>query len=550
MKRSFFILCVFILTGFLTPHPLFPTDPAPLSLTTAEASNFTRTTLYKEVIEFLFIMQKKSNRIKILELATSTEGRMIPMVVISEPGIKSASECRLSQKPVVLINANIHAGEVEGKEAALMLIREFANHKCDNLLKNQVVLIIPIFNPDGNEKLGKNRRDNGPEQAGTRANGQNLDLNRDFLKMESPEVKALIKCFNEWDPVLFVDLHTTNGSYHREPVTYMTLNNPNTAAPLRDYMWNKFFPATSEILKKKYGYDSLPYGNFVDRAQPEKGWRNHAFEARYSTNYAGLRNMFTILDENYSHADFKTRVLACFGFIKSILEYTDRNIIEMREMLQEVNRDTTGNFHREKFTLAYKNEQLSRITIKSYEFKKKKIKPEDRKKYPPWYGDYLVTPTKKHRDYTVPYFTKAVPTREIELPTAYILTPHHDEIVQKLKDHGITVEKIRKAATARVEKFVIEELKLANRMYQGHVFVTLKGSYVEEDITLAKDAYYISMEQPLARLIAILLEPECSDSFAAWGFFNRELARQWSSRFGDYPVYRLHKPIPLELYQD
>lgn len=550
MKRSIFTLCIILLFGMLAPHLLFPEVPAPPTLTTAEESNFTRTTLYTEVIEFLFAVQKKTNRVKILELATSTEGRMIPMVVISEPGIKSVRECRLSQKPVVLINANIHAGEVEGKEASLMLIRDFANHKYDNLLKNQVILIVPIFNPDGNEKLGKNRRDNGPDQAGIRANGQNLDLNRDFLKMESPEVKALVKCFNEWEPVLFVDLHTTNGSYHREPVTYMTLNNPNTAESLRDYMWDKFFPATAEILKKKYKYDSLPYGNFVDRAQPEKGWRNHAFEARYSTNYAGLRNMFTILDENYSHADFKTRVLACFGFVKSILEYTDRNIMEMRKMLDEVNRDTAGNFHRGKFAIDYKNEQLSEITIKSYDFKKEKIKPEDRKKYPSWYGDYLITPTKTHKDYTVPYFTKAVPTREIELPAAYIVAPYHDYIVQKLKEHGITVEKVRKAAAVRAEKFVIEELKLANSLYQGHVFVTLKGRYQEADITIPKGSYYISMEQPLARVIAILLEPECSDSFAAWGFFNRELARQWSSRFGEYPVYRLHEPTPLELYRD
>jgi hypothetical protein len=495
-------------------------------------------------------MQKKSNRIKILELTTSTEGRMIPMVVISEPGIKSVRECRLSRKPVVLINANIHAGEVEGKEASLMLIRDFANHKNDSLLKNQVLLIIPMFNPDGNEKLGDNRRDNGPEQAGTRANGQNLDLNRDFLKMESPEVKALIACFNDWDPVLFVDLHTTNGSYHREPVTYMTLNNPNSAQSLGDYMWQKFFPAASRILKETYGYDSLPYGNFVDRAEPEKGWAVDAFEARYGTNYAGLRNMFTILDENYSHADFKTRVMACFGFVKSILEYTDRNIIEMQQILQEANRDTRGSFHREKFTIDYKTEQLSQITIKSYEFKKEKIKPEDREKYPPWFGDYLVTPTARHKDYTVPYFTKAVPTREIELPEAYILTPYHDDIVRKLKDHGITVEKVRKAAAVKAEKFVIEELKLANGLYQGHVFVTLKGRYEEADITVPQGSCYISMEQPLARIIATLLEPECSDSFAAWGFFNRELARQWSSRFGDYPVYRLHKATPLELYRD
>jgi hypothetical protein len=549
MKKSFSILSIFLLLGVFS-YNSFSTESSPLTLTTAETSDYTRTTLYEDVMDFIFRMQSKSETIKIVELTKSTEGRMIPIVVVSEEGIKSPEELRLTGKPAVLINANIHAGEVEGKEASLMLLRDFADRKCENLLKNQVILIIPIFNPDGNEKLGKNRRDNGPEQAGIRANGQNLDLNRDFLKLESPEAKALVKCFNEWTPVLFVDLHTTNGSYHREPVTYMTLNNPNTAKPLRDYMWDKLFPAAADILKKKYGYDSLPYGNFVDRANPEKGWMNHAFEARYNTNYAGLRNMFTILDENYSHADFKTRVLSCFGFVKAILEYTNRNGNEMCKILREVNLQTAGNYHREKFVVEYKNDKLSDITIKSYEFKKEKIKPEDRKKYPPWYGKHLVTPTETHKDYTVPYFTEAVPTREIELPAAYILLPFFDDIVHKLRDHGIVVEKVRKEAKIKAEKFVIEDLKLANRLYQGHVFVTLKGQYKEEEIIVPENSYYISMQQPLARIIAILLEPECSDSLAAWGFFNREMARQWSSRFGDYPVYRLQRPVSLELYRD
>ncbi|MCK4765227.1 MAG: M14 family metallopeptidase [Candidatus Aminicenantes bacterium] len=550
MKRSIFILFIFISVLVFKPLHLPAATGAGLTLTTAESSNYTGTTLYEDVIDFLFYMQEKADIIKILNLTTSTEGRKIPLVVLSAEGIKSAAELRLVQEPVVLINANIHAGEIEGKEAALMLIREFAQHKLDHLLQNQVILILPIFNPDGNEKLGKNRRDNGPELAGIRANGQNLDLNRDFLKLESPEVKALVKLFNEWDPVLFVDLHTTNGSYHREPVTYMTLNNPNTSGVLQDYMWQKFFPAAAKILAEKYGYDSLPYGNFVDRAEPGKGWRNHAFEARYGTNYAGLRNMFTILDENYSHADFKTRVLACLGFVKSILHYTKDHIKEMRQIQREVNLKTKRNYHRDKFALEHKTEKLKQVTIKSYVFKKEKIKPEDRKKFPPWYGEYYVTPTKTHRDYTVPYFTKAVPTRSIELPMAYIISPHQPKIVKKLKNHGIVVEKVRKEVKAGVEKFVIENLQLAKRVYQGHVFVTIKGHYVEEEVVILKGSYYVSMRQPLARVIATLLEPECTDSLAAWGYFNRQIVRQWSSRFGFYPVFRLHKAIPIELYQE
>jgi hypothetical protein len=316
-------------------------------------------------------------------------------------------------------------------------------------------------------------------------------------------------------------------------------------------MWQKFFPAAAKTLKEQYGCDSIPYGNFLEHAEPEKGWENDSFAARFSTNYAGLRNMFTILDENYSYADFKTRVSACFGFIKSILQYTSRNIKEMQQLVREANLNTSRDFQRGKFTLEYKTDILFNLTIKSYEFLKEKIKPEDRSKYPPWFGEYLVMPTNITKDYTVPYFAKAAPTRQIELPQAYIILPYHDEIINNLKDHGIAVAKVRKETKARVEKFVIEEMKLADRLYQGRILSTIKGRYIEEDVAVLKDSYVISMAQPLARLIAVLLEPECEDSLASWGFFNRELALQWSMKFGEYPVYRLHNDsIPLELFLD
>jgi dipeptidyl-peptidase-4 len=428
-----------------------------------------------------------------------------------------------------------------------MLIRDIAYNKIDGVLDNQTILIIPIFNPDGNEKLGNNRRDNGPELAGTRFNGQFLDLNRDFTKLESPEVSALIRVFNEWNPVLFVDMHTTNGSYHREPVTYTTLNNPNTDQRLKDYMWNKFFPTVSKRLKYKYGYDSLPYGNFVDRANPELGWYNHAFEARYGTIYAGLRSILTVLNENYAHADFKTRVLSSLGFIKSILHYSDKHIKEMQKLVQTAELNTIRNYYKEKFILEYKNEKLFDVTIKSYVFKKEKIKPEDRHKYPPWIKEYIVQKTDKLKDYTVPYFTNPIPTRSVSLPGGYILLPNHSQVVNTLKNHGIIVEKIRKKIPVSAENFVIKELKLGKRLYQGHVLLEPKGEYAQKNVDIPAGSYYISMKQPLARIIAVLLEPESTDSLISWGFFNREIVTQWSNKPKEYPVYRIGEQTELSL---
>jgi hypothetical protein len=542
MKRAFFIILYLTILVNLFSSEL---------VTVAEQSDYKLTSAYKDVMEFLFSAQTQTDRIEILRLTTSSEGRMVPLVVISNEGIKSPKELILSGKPAVLIMANIHAGEIEGKEAVLMLTRDFVENKDSHYLENQVVLILPIFNPDGNDKFGKNRRDNGPELAGTRYNGQFLDLNRDYLKLESPEVRGLVKLFNQWDPVLVMDLHTTNGSFHREPVTYSTNVNPNGDKGLSDYMWKFFFPGTAKILKETYGYDSLPYGNFTDRTKPEKGWSNDAFLPRYGHCYAGLRNRFVVLDENYSYADFKTRVLACYGFIKSILQYTHQHIKEMEKIVKAADINTKNNYARENFVLEFEIEKLFDVTVKSYEFEIEKIKEEDRDKYPPWFGEYIVKKTDVLKDYTVPYFCKAVSKRSIPLPEAYILLPYQDKIIKNLQHHGIAVAKIRKPFQAEVEVFSIDQINPAQRLYQGHIFIGLKGHYVSETLTIPKDSYLVSMKQPLARLIPVLLEPESEDSLAAWGFFNRQLVSQWTDKPMLYPVYRLPKAITsIEKYQE
>ena len=520
-------------------------------ITTAESSAFTRTTLYEDVMAFLYEAQRRSDQIKILKLTRSSEGRMIPLLVISREGIQSARELKIYRKPAVLVVANIHAGEVEGKEASLMLIREIATGNLNDILQNQVLLMIPIFNADGNDKLGPNRRDNGPERAGVRYNGQNLDLNRDYLKLESPEIRALVRLFREWQPVLFVDMHTTNGSYHREPVTYTTLANPHSDPVLMDYMWNQLFPQVQKMLKETYGYDAIPYGNFVDRADPNKGWRNHAFAALYGNNYGGLRNIFTILNENYAYADFKTRVSASLGFIKSILHYTNRHIHQMAEMSRQADIRAREHYYKKNFVLDFKVEPLFDLTIKSYEFQKERIKPGDRHKYPSWIKDFIVKKTDRLKDYQVTYYAKAVPTRTLPLPEAYIILPHQDHIIENLKRHGIVVEKILKPFTATVEHFIIDEVKPANRIYQGHVLIDIKGKYKTVETAIPPQSHLVSMKQFLARLIPELLEPEAAHCLLKWGYFNRIIVTQWGSRPGLYPVYRLPKiEMPIQRFQE
>ncbi|MCU0235772.1 MAG: M14 family metallopeptidase [Acidobacteria bacterium] len=530
MKRKICILAICWLSTLLAADDM---------LTVAESSNYAKTSLYQDVMDFLYRVQKKSDLVRVLPLATSSEGRMVPLVIVSRDRVVRPGDLALYGKPAVLVMANIHAGEVEGKEASLMLIRDIVLGKLPGLLESQVLLFVPIFNADGNDKLGRNRRDIGPELAGVRYNGQNLDLNRDFLKLESPEVQALVGLFSDWDPVLTVDMHTTNGSPHRHPVTYSTLLNPNSDKALGDFMWQKLFPAVARTLKVAHGYDSIPYGNFVDREFPEKGWESDALEARYGTNYIGLRNRFSILDENYSYCDFRTRVLAARAFVASILSYTARNIGAMAEMARRADRDTAARFSRGEFVLEFTRERLFDMTVKSYEFAKVAITPEERSKNPSWTGEFIIKKTDVQKDYTIPYFSLAVPVRTLPLPAGYVLAPHQGEALANLKRHGIRVERVLEAFRAEAESFVIAAVEPGRNIYQGRVQNAIKGHYEKAAADIPAGSYFIGLDQPLARLVPVLLEPESVDSLAAWGFFNRVIVQQWSNRPGPYPVRRL-----------
>jgi len=506
--------------------------------TVVEATDYARTSLYQEVIDLVQLAAKSSDLAAITPLAVSTEGRMIPLVILSRERVRTPAELRATGKSAVLIMANIHAGEIEGKEACQMLIREVASGRLAHLLDHQVILVIPIFNADGNDKLGANRHDKGPELAGVRHNGQFLDLNRDYTKLESPEVRGLVRAFAAWDPLLFVDMHTTNGSYHREPVTYATSSSPNTAKPLWDYMWTKLFPAVAARLKQDAGWDSVPYGEFSDSADPTKGWVNDTVEARYGTNYLGLRNRLAILDENYSYADFKTRVLASYAFINAVLEYTDAHVAEIAELTRRVDEETRTSYLEQPFAVDSTIERFGDVTVKSYEFSKEPVTPEDKARYP-WLGEFRLKPTEVYRDYTVPYLALAAPKQTIPLPAGYIVLPGQDEAVRNLQAHGIAVEKLLAPGHVAAETFMIEKIEPAKTMFQGHFLLTIGGRYESGEVDVPAGSVFVDMRQPLAHLIPVLLEPQSADSLAAWGFFSRAIVRQWSNAPAPYPVVRV-----------
>ena len=289
--------------------------------TVAEKSEYKATSRYADVVEFCEAIAKRGPIAKLEYFGTSHEGRKLPLLVISDPPVATAQEAKEAGKLVVMAFANIHAGEVDGKEALLALARDLTDKKGHPLLKDLVILLVPILNADGNEKIDPKNRpgDNGPSDgAGTRANAQGLDLNRDFVKLESPEVRALVKLVNVWDPAMIVDCHTTNGSKHRYTLTYDGPRYPSFDSALAQWANEPLFPDVTKKLKDGDRVRHLPL-TATSIAIGRSG-RSYPASPRYGVQYFALRGKVGVLSESYSYASFKDRVRASHAFVTACFE--------------------------------------------------------------------------------------------------------------------------------------------------------------------------------------------------------------------------------------
>ncbi|RKY88778.1 hypothetical protein DRQ09_02390 [candidate division KSB1 bacterium] len=535
MKRYIlFILFLFFLSTNLTGQEL---------LTVAEKSNFTETSRYKDVIGFLSTLQALSQNIKITCIATTAEGRDIPMAILGNPPLVNPITAKESGKPVVLLMANIHAGEVEGKEASLMLMREILTGSLGYVLDSINLLVIPLFNADGNEKISpRNRRSqNGPSGGvGIRYNGQNLDLNRDYIKLESYEVKGLVNVFNEWDPAIFVDQHTTDGSYHQEPVTYSGPLNPVGNKDIFNYVWKNLLPEITKNMKEKDNVMSIPYGNYMDYRNVEKGWSTFSHLPRFGTNYYGLRNRMSILVENYAYADFKTRVYGCYSLLKNLVIFASSHSDEILLLIKKVDYETikkgmnpTNNYvFGKSFDLGTFEKP---VTINGYEFEV--IKTE--RGYP------RLKRKNVKKVYTLPYYAKYSIKESIPMPFGYIIPEYCKEIIPKLKQHGVIVQKLVKPVNLEVQAFKIKSIESSKNIYQGHHLNTLKGEYEILNRNFPAGTFFVGIDQPIAPLVAYLLEPESDDGLCVWNYFDKYIVGQWRRVPGYYPVFRLLKPVKL-----
>lgn len=512
----------------------------------AETSDFTETSRYRDVMEFIMELSRQSDLVRVATFGKSFEGRDLPLVIVSQPPVTTPEQARASGKLIVFIMANIHAGEVEGKEATLHLLRDLAAGHLRPLLTRLVVLLAPIYNADGNERISPdNRRNqNGPRGGvGVRENAQGLDLNRDYMKLESPEANALVQnIFNRWDPHLTVDCHTTNGSYHGYTLTYAPPLNPNGHREPIEYVRERMLPEITRVVDSRFGYKTYFYGNFLDPNDPSKGWQTFDHRPRFGNNYLGLRNRMTILAEAYAYADFRTRVDVTEKFLQAILEYAAAHSQEMMDIIARADRETVS---RGKSPAA--SDQLGvRFKVKPFDKPATILGYEIVQETDPTTGEKRPRRTNRLVSYVTQNFGLFEATRTIAIPRGYLLEPDQREIVKKLLAHGLLVEEVKKPFRAEVEVYLVETTTRATRAFQNHHETTLAGKFQTRMVDISAGAFYVPMAQPKANLVFSLLEPESDDGLVNWNFFDAYLAAQQQQGSSViFPVYRVHRPLRM-----
>lgn len=528
---------------------------APL-LTVAEATEYRRTSTHADVMRFIGELAPATDRMHVSSMGVSAEGREIPVLVLSEDRLFTPEAAhRAAQRdgrPVVMVVCNIHAGEVEGKEAALMLARDVTapGSALARLMRGATVVLVPIYNPDGNDRIDAKHRaldlvrmdgQVGPEGGvGTRYTGEGINLNRDYTKLEAVESRLLMACFGAWNPHVLVDSHTSDGSLHAYALTFDTshtlLSGPRE--PIL-YARDTMLPAIARTLEARTGLRTWFYGNFRDNDDPTSGWETYPGLPRYGSHYRGLTGRLDVLLEAYSYSPFADRVKVTYEILVEILDYAAAHGREIVELCDRAAAETV---------LRGRDPQPDDWVGVNYGVASRNAAGELVYQYPAYAlqqariasWDLETLRARRIEGGTVTswdnvFYCRFVPEVSVRRPRAYLVPAARMDVVDHLRAHNLDVERVP-LGTVDVEQYVVLGKETTFSPDVGTkprretvLFVRRERATVEAS---AGD-WLVPMDQPLAHVAIYLLEPESDDGLVRWGWFD-QLAP------GDvYPVRRL-----------
>ncbi len=482
---------------------------------------------YQEAIDFYKKLADHYPEAKLLTYGKTDVGKPLHLFVMDKERKFTPEAARESGKSIVLIMNGIHPGEPEGIDASLMFADDILRNKDGmlNLLDNTVVCIIPVYNIGGmlNRSAYHRTGQTTPKEAGHRGNAKNLDLNRDFVKMDTKNAQSFAVLFSEWQPDVFLDTHTTNGTDHPQVITVIPYQMEALPKPLGEFYYNHLTPSLYEQMAAA-GFDLIPYVDYWNTT-PKDGIKLNPQTPRFSTGYTSLFNTMSFMTENQIYASFPDRVMSVYHFKKALVSFTNANsadIVRLKKEADEITRQ------QKEFVVQWETDSLNfkMIRYRGYE------------------GEMAPSPVtglprfgfnrEKPYDTLIPYYDRHLPVKSVTAPEFYILPQAWEQVVERLGLNGVNMLRFTKDTMITAERYIIKEVKTNPYKYnwrQNHTEV--KYERVTETVNVWEGDYLIPMNQPANRYIVEMLEPEAQDSFFRWNFFDPILEeREYYSSYG------------------
>ena len=506
-------------------------------LTYFEKSDFLETPNYELTIDFFKRLDDNSNYGKLIKFGKTPQGRDLFVFAVSKEKKFTSNDFRISNKPTILIINGIHSGEINGKDACMILLREIliSKEKLD-LINNVNLLVIPVFNVDGHERASEYNRINqiGPKKMGWRTTAQNYNLNRDFLKVDAPEMKYFLKLYSDYLPEILIDVHSTDGADFQYHTTITAEKNQNTTAIVADWTRNKFLPFIFNKVNEK-GFLISPFVGFI-KNDPKNGLRDWVASPRFSNGYAAAQNRVGMLIESHVRKSYKDRVYSTKAVLESAIEYANTNHSELKEMIEKSDEEAIEKYYLKKnpFPLSFNlSDKFDEYEFKGFEYEIKESQIS---------GNKVKVFTQNRFSKKVPFYNYAEVDHSIKLPNSYLIPQEYQKFVDILKLHGVKVKQVNKMETWRGVKTKFKNISFSKAPFESHFLPKYEIDEVKDITEIHEGDYLVDCQQRAIGVIAYLLEPSSDESFVKWGMMN-EIFEQ-KEYFEDYAM----EPIAERMY--
>ena len=485
--------------------------------TTFEKSGGTQSPAYPEIINWWKKLDEKSGKVKLLTMGMTDAGYPLHLVVVANNGDYNFEQIRRNNKRIILVNNGIHPGEPDGIDASMLLARDIVEGRY-KIPDNIVIAFIPVYNIGGCLNRSANYRvdQNGPDEFGFRGNSQNLDLNRDMIKCDSKDARALTEIFHLLDPDVFVDNHVSNGADYQHVMTLLSTQNSKLGGAMGEYLKNEFEPALYGAMKTK-GFDLVPYVNsFGDT--PENGWPEYWDSPRYVSGFAALWHCFSFVPESHMLKPYNQRVKGTYALMQSFIEFTSRNSAVIKNLRQQT-KDAVKMQAEFPISWALDRTQYKEVLYKGFEAGRK---PSEVSGLPRLYYD-----RSKPFEKTVKIFNTYTVKSTIKKPRAYIIPQGWWKVIELLQLNKVQMTQLKRDTVITVEVYKIDDYKTLPRQYEMHHLNTdVKVSMSEQSIQFRKGDWYIPMNQVANRFLIETLEPQAEDAYFAWNYFDAVLGQK------------------------